>query len=251
MSPKPESKAPRLYVEAPLDARTVIDLESGQVHYLVNVMRLKPGDPVLLFNGSDGEWLGDIVEAGRRTCQVKAVRQSREQTVGGDIHYLFAPLKRARLDYMAQKATELGASVLQPVLTAHTRVERIKGERLRANAIEAAEQCGILSVPEIRAPQKLERLLETWNRDRRIIYCDEWAPQADPIASLRDVRKGPLAVLIGPEGGFSEAERRLLGDQDYVKAISLGPRIMRADTAAISALTLVQAVLGDLSETKN
>jgi 16S rRNA (uracil1498-N3)-methyltransferase len=158
---------------------------------------------------------------------------------------LFAPLKRARLDYMVQKATELGVSRLRPVLTRRTMAERINKARLRANAIEAAEQCGILRVPEIEPPAKLPTLLETWDQDRLLIFADEQAPTASPLAGLTTQRRGPLAVLIGPEGGFEADERALLLKQPFVVPISLGPRVMRADTAAVAALSLVNAVLGD------
>ncbi len=241
--------APRLFVPVELTEGITFEPEHNQAHYLLKVMRLKPGHSILVFNGHQGEWRADVIEASRRSCILKLIEQTRPQSPLGDIQYLFAPVKRARLDFLVQKATELGASVLQPVLTRRTIVERIKLERVKANAIEAAEQCGILTVPEIREPRKLEELLSHWSLDRRIIFCDENAPISDPIAALSQLDRGPLAVLIGPEGGFDETERRQLSDQKFVTSISLGPRIMRADTAGIAALTLVQAVLGDMSKT--
>ena len=170
---------------------------------------------------------------------------TRPQTPPGDLHYLFAPLKHARLDYMVQKATELGASVLHPVLTHHTNVTRLNLDRMRANAIEAAEQCNLLAVPEVLPSSSLDRVLSGWNHERRLIFCDEAAEDASPLEVLGKLENGPLALLIGPEGGFSAAEREHLIGLPFVTAISLGPRIMRADTAATAALSLVQAVLGD------
>ncbi|MBZ0215893.1 MAG: 16S rRNA (uracil(1498)-N(3))-methyltransferase [Fimbriimonadaceae bacterium] len=238
-------KAPRLFVTDDLASDETVVPEKDQIHYLINVMRMKPGRPILLFNGRDGEWRAEVTDISRRTCSLTLVEQTRKQEPIGDIHYLFAPVKRARLDYMVQKATELGASVIQPVLTRHTHIERINLDRLKANVIEAAEQCGILAIPEVLPATKLDAILDNWDITRRLIFCDENAPVADPISALRQLSPGPLAVLLGPEGGFDDAERKRLLHQDFVKPIALGPRIMRADTAAIAALTLVQAVLGD------
>jgi 16S rRNA (uracil1498-N3)-methyltransferase len=173
------------------------------------------------------------------------VHQTRPQDKGPDLHYLFAPLKRTRLDYMAQKATELGVSALRPVITRHTMTERVKTGRLLANAIEAAEQCGMLSVPEIREPEKLSKLIGEWNEKRLLIFADEAAPHTSPLETLQGCRPGPLAVLIGPEGGFEREERAQLLAKPFVLPISLGPRVMRADTAAVAALALVNAALGD------
>ena len=169
----------------------------------------------------------------------------RPQSDGPDLHYLFAPVKRARLDFMIQKATELGVSAICPVMTRHTVAARVKQERMRANAIEAAEQCGVLRVPDILEPVKLEKLLSGWPTDRTLVYCDEEAPIASPLDALNACARGPLALLIGPEGGFHEAERELLRAQSFIVPISLGPRIMRSDTAAVAALALINAVLGD------
>lgn len=241
-------KPPRLFVETPLAAGAVVELGPDQAHYLATVMRRRDGDPVLLFNGRDGEWLGDIRRAGRRSVEVALRAKERDQAAAPDIHYCFAPIKRTRLDFVAQKATELGAALLQPVLTRHTVAERVKTARLRANAVEAAEQCGVLWVPEIREPVALEAFLKGRDEARTLIFCDEAAPVADPIAALGPVPPGPLAVLTGPEGGFAEEERSALRAAANVVAISLGPRIMRADTAGVAALALVQAVLGDWSE---
>jgi 16S rRNA (uracil1498-N3)-methyltransferase len=244
--PEPyDFRSPRLFVEANLGDGATLPLEREQANYLLNVLRLGSGDSVLVFNGSSGEWLARIEVAGKRNASLAIERQTRPQSNGPDVHYLFAPLKRARLDYMVQKATEMGVARLQPVLTRHTVAERVNGERMRANVIEAAEQCGILRVPEVAAPERLDRVLASWDAGRRLIFCDEASPIADPVAALREIVPGPLAVLIGPEGGFAPEEREALIALPFVVSIAMGPRIMRADTAAVAALTLVNAVLGD------
>jgi len=239
------AKAPRLFVEADLAAGTEVICEPGQANYLANVLRLRAGSLVRLFNGRGGEWLAEITAARRGKCTLAAREKLREQETPPDIEYLFAPLKKARLDYMVQKATELGVAALRPVMTAYTVAERVNLERMRANAIEAAEQCNILWVPEVARPQTLREVLADWPTERRLIFCDEAAPVASPIAALSAVAPGPLAVLVGPEGGFKAEERKALGDADFTIPISLGPRVMRADTAAVAALSLVNAVLGD------
>ena len=238
-------QAQRLFVEADLGPGVAVACTAEQANYLRNVLRLKPGEPILLFNGRDGEWRARLAEAGKRGATLTVDAQVRPQEQAPDIDYLFAPLKRARLDYMVQKATEMGAARLRPVLTRHTAPERVNLGRMRANAIEAAEQCGILHVPEVREPEKLERVVEGWNSARTLIFCDEGSDAADPIATLGKLRRGPLALLIGPEGGFAQAERELLASKPFVARISLGPRILRADTAAVAALALLNAVLGD------
>jgi 16S rRNA (uracil1498-N3)-methyltransferase len=238
-------RSPRLFIDADLGDGVPLSLSREQANYLLNVMRLGDGASVLVFNGREGEWLARIETTGKRQANLALQRQTRPQTSGPDLHYLFAPLKRSRLDYMVQKATEMGVARLQPVLTRHTVAERVNGERMRANVIEAAEQCGILRVPEVSAPERLDRVLASWDADRRLIFCDEGAPIADPVAALREIAPGPLAVLIGPEGGFASEERDALIALPFVTRIAMGPRIMRADTAAVAALTLVNAVLGD------
>jgi 16S rRNA (uracil1498-N3)-methyltransferase len=239
------SKLQRLFVKSKLEPGAEIALPKDQAHYLGTVLRLKPGARILLFNGQDGEWHAELTAIGRKGAEARLEHQTRPQEPGPDLHYLFAPLKRARLDYMAQKATELGASALRPVITRHTMAERVKTERLRANAIEAAEQCGILRVPEVMEPEKLPELLEAWEDTRLLIFADESAPHASPLAALKTRPPGPLAVLIGPEGGFEREERAALLAKSFVLPISLGPRVMRADTAAVASLALVNAVLGD------
>ncbi|MEO1204953.1 MAG: 16S rRNA (uracil(1498)-N(3))-methyltransferase [Pseudomonadota bacterium] len=237
--------AQRLFVERDLSAGLLIDCPSEQVNYLVNVLRLKPDDTILVFNGRDGEWASRVVEAAKRRCELQIETQVRPQDAPQILHYYFAPLKKSRLDYMVQKAVELGASHLHPVLTQRTVAERIKLERVRANAIEAAEQCGILSLPHISEPLKFKALIETWSNGFPLIFCDELAAVANPLEALAAVPPGPVGVLIGPEGGFSPEEREVLLKAPFCHPISLGPRIMRADTAAVAALSIVNAVLGD------
>jgi 16S rRNA (uracil1498-N3)-methyltransferase len=235
----------RLYVEAPLGQDAPVGCTPSQAHYLGNVRRMRAGDELLVFNGRDGEWLAEIVALRRGDCELVARERTREQAGGPDVHYLFAPLKKARLDYMVQKATEMGVAALRPVITRRTQAERVNAERMRANVIEAAEQCGVLRVPEILEPQRLDAALHGWPSERILIFADEAAPIASPIEALEAVPRGPAALLIGPEGGFDEAERAMLRRQPFVHAISLGPRVVRADTAAVAALALVNAVLGD------
>jgi len=238
-------RSPRLFVDAALAPAAVLALAPNQANYLVHVLRLKPGAPVLVFNGRDGEWRAELAEAGRRATALTVGAQVRPQEGGPDIDYLFAPLKRARLDYMVEKATEMGVARLRPVLTRRTVAERVNVERMRAHAIEAAEQCGILRLPEVRAPEKLERAIAGWEAARPIVFCDEDSAESCPFTALARIPPGPVAVLIGPEGGFDPSERELLSSQPFVTRISLGPRILRADTAAVAALALVNAVLGD------
>ena len=253
--PRYDFRTPRLFVDAALDAGATIPLGREQANYLVNVLRLKPGADVLVFNGRDGEWRARLDAAARKAVK-KAVNlgveeRMREQTPAGDLHYLFAPLMHARLDYMVQKAVELGVSRLQPVLTRHTQAERVNLARMQANAIEAAEQCGILDIAETAEPVKFDLLVRRWKPDRLLVFCDEDAVVKDPVAALSAARGGgilnplPVSVLIGPEGGFAEDERAALLALPNTLRLSLGPRILRADTAAVAALALIQAVIGD------
>ncbi len=236
---------PRLFVDAPLAAGGEVTLERAQAHYLTHVLRLKAGEEVLVFNGRDGEWSATLAGGGKRTSLVVGTK-ARQQTAGADLHYLFAPLKAARLDYMVQKAVEMGVSRLVPVHTRHGQVTRINLERMRANAIEAAEQCGILSIPEIAGPVVLTRYLAERDPARCLVFCDENADAANPAAALAKASaQNGLAVLVGPEGGFAEDERAALLKQPNVVRLSLGPRILRADTAAVAALAVVQTALGD------
>ena len=236
--------APRLYVDRKLAERAEHPLAPEQTHYVRDVMRLKPGDPVRLFNAQDGEWLAYLGSVTRKSVSVICERKLAEAAPPPDIDFIFAPLKHARLDYMVQKATELGARRLRPVYTARTIVERVNLDRMKSNAVEAAEQCNLVFVPEVHEPEKLDRLLAGWDSGRALIYCDERSDGADTLALLKGL-KLPAALLIGPEGGFTPEEREGLRRLPFVTAISLGPRIMRADTAGTAALALVQAVLGD------
>lgn len=237
--------APRLFVDGDLVAGETVPLTKDQSHYLTHVLRLGNGDPVLAFNGRDGEWRCSL--AGRKGAATLDPQENlRPQPGPSTLLMCFAPLKHARLDYMVQKAVEMGAGLLQPVLTRRTQASRVNEERMRANAVEAAEQCGILAVPEVRAPVRFEALLTGWDPDRLMIFCDEDATVADPVAALAAAPRGPVAVIIGPEGGFDAAERAALLALPGHLRLSLGPRILRADTAAVAALALVGAVLGDI-----
>jgi 16S rRNA (uracil1498-N3)-methyltransferase len=237
----------RLFVESDLGAGGVVAATPEQTNYLCNVLRLKDGAPVLLFNGRDGEWRAVLGARSKRALALNVEAQTRPQEGGPDIDYLFAPLKRSRLDYMVQKATEMGVARLRPVLTRRTIAERVNVDRLAANAIEAAEQCGILRVPSVAPPEKLSAVLADWDTRRRLIFCDEDAETASPLAALGNAGDGspPLALLIGPEGGFAPEERAAVLAVPGVVRLSLGPRILRADTAAVAALALVNACLGD------
>ncbi len=220
-------------------------LGRDQAHYVQAVMRLKAGDALRLFNGRDGEWLATISSTGKRSVEAVCGERLADAVPPPDIDYLFAPLKAARLDFIAQKATEMGARRLRPVITARTIVPRIKPERLRANAIEAAEQCNLVWVPEVLPEEPLERVLDNWDIGRRLVFCDEAGDGKAPLDVLKAMAPGPLAVLVGPEGGFTPQERSRLLALSFVVPVGLGPRIMRADTAAVAILALVQATLGD------
>ncbi len=235
---------PRLHLEETLSAGGEIILSREQGHYLTGVLRLSSGDAVRAFNGRDGEWLAYLATVSKKTVSLRCERRVAEAKLPPDIDYIFAPLKHARLDYVVQKATELGARRLRPVMTSRTVAERVNLDRMRANVVEAAEQCNLVHIPEVLEPEKLEKILATWEKGRSLVYCDETMVDQNPFVSLKSVRT-PTAVLIGPEGGFTDEEKALLKSRAYVIPISLGPRIMRADTAAIAALTLVQALAGD------
>jgi len=242
--------AQRLFVEERLSAGAAVALDRDRSHYVAHVLRLKTGDAILLFNGRDGEWRARLREVGKKGVALEAEEMIRAQTPAPDVVYAFAPLKHARLDYMIQKAVEMGAARLAPVITQHTQVHRVNAERMRANAIEAAEQCGVLHVPEVAPETKLPRFLEAIAEDSLLVFCDEDAEIADPVAALRERRKNEsaasgLTLLIGPEGGFSADERALILRRRNCACISLGPRILRADTAAVAALTVAQIALGD------
>lgn len=235
----------RLYVDAALGEGVRVVIEEGQAHYLLHVMRAKLGDRLNLFNGRDGEWGAEISEIAKRTCTVTCMRLIEPQSEVPDLWLVFAPVKKTPADYLTQKATELGVRALQPIFTRRTIVTRVNTERMLANAVEAAEQSGRVTVPEIREAQSLEKVLAKWPAERRILFCDE-AGDAPSIAdALMNQRGGAWAVFTGPEGGFDPAERALLRAQANVTPVSLGTRILRADTAALAALSVWQALTGD------
>ncbi|UVC09646.1 16S rRNA (uracil(1498)-N(3))-methyltransferase [Rhizobium sp. TH2] len=235
----------RLFVESDIVSGGALPVSDGQFNYLHNVLRLEDGAELLAFNGRDGEWLVRLTYPSRKKILLEPVEQTRPQPDPCDLHYLFAPLKVGRLDYLVQKAVEMGAGVLQPVMTQHVQGKIGSIDRLRANATEAAEQCGILAIPEVREPVRLIDLLEAWDRNRRIIYCDEGAETNNPMSALDGIKEKNLALLIGPEGGFSAEEQTRLRGLPFVTAIPLGPRILRADTAAVAAMAVIQATIGD------
>ena len=234
----------RLYVTADLGAGAALSLDEGQAHYLLHVLRAKPGNLVSLFNGRDGEWLAEISQAGKRGVTATCVKQTQPQSEAPDIWLTFAPVKKTPADYLVQKAAELGVSVLQPVFTRRTIVTRINQERMQANAIEAAEQSGRLSVPVVREDTTFEQLLASWPKERRLFFCDEGG-DAKPLAEAARSATGPAAILTGPEGGFDPAERAALRALPFVTPVTLGPRILRADTAALAALAIWQSAAGD------
>jgi 16S rRNA (uracil1498-N3)-methyltransferase len=248
--PRYDFSAQRLFVEEQLAAGRQFRLNQTQANYLLSVLRMRDCERILVFNGRDGEWLAELTNASKRSADLLVVRQIRAQESGPDIDYCFAPLKHARLDYVVQKAVEMGARRLIPVLTKRTQVSRINLARMRANAIEAAEQCGILAVPDIPSELSVSSYLAQRSPDRLLIFCDEEAEVADPVTALRAAKEkagdpSQVALLIGPEGGFDPSERAAIVAAANVLPISLGPRILRADTAAVAGLALVQAVLGD------
>ncbi|MFK4812894.1 16S rRNA (uracil(1498)-N(3))-methyltransferase [Devosia sp. ZW T5_3] len=246
--PRTHASLPRLHIEPDLAAHAQLTLGKDQSLYLAAVLRKSVGDEVVLFNGRDGAWLARLASDSKKSVTLDLVEQIAPQTPVSDLWYGFAPLKTERLDYVVQKAVEMGAGVIQPVLTKFTQVSRLKHEKLVANAIEAAEQCEVLSVPKVATEITLDRLIDGWateQGERKLILADESAASASPVDTLTALRGQPIGVLIGPEGGFSEDERAKLRAQNFVIPISLGPRILRADTAAVAALAVIQATIGD------
>ena len=236
---------PRLCLDDALALGVTAPLTPEAANYLVNVLRLKPGARVLVFNGRDGEFAAEL-SGERKRATLTMTEKTREQEFPPPVDYLFAPLKHARLDYMAQKAVEMGARSLRPVLTRRTQGGRLNLERLEANAREACEQCGVIWRPEVFAAQPLPAALAQWPAEKLLVFCDEDAPTANPLAALAAAPRPPaVGLLIGPEGGFDDEERALIGRLPQVLRLSLGPRILRADTAAVAALALIQAHFGD------
>ncbi|HWY81493.1 MAG TPA: 16S rRNA (uracil(1498)-N(3))-methyltransferase [Roseiarcus sp.] len=239
-------RTPRLCVSQDLAEGAGVKLDPQPTNYLVNVLRLGAGSHVLLFNGRDGEFSASLAASSRKSASLIVGARTRAQETPPDVDYLFAPLKHTRLDYMAQKAVEMGASRLRPVITRHTQVSRVNLERLQANAIEACEQCGVIWTPEIAPVEPLTEALKRWPPERLLVFCDEEADQASPLDALGSARADSgVGLLIGPEGGFGDDERAAILSAPRVLHLSLGPRILRADTAAVAALTLIQATLGD------
>ena len=235
----------RLHVVCDLGDRAEIALTREQAHYLFGVMRLAQGGSLLLFNGRDGEWMAEVAEAGKRSGTLICRAQTRAQETPPDLWLLFAPLKKTRTDFVAEKAAELGCRRVAPVFTRFTNSERVNVDRLRANAIEAAEQCGLLTIPEVAEPAQLAKVLDGWDASRRLLFCDERRDAPSAAEALANAPDGPWAVLIGPEGGFAPEEVERLRGLPFVTPVSLGPRVLRADTAAVAALSLWQAAKGD------
>ncbi len=234
----------RLYVDAALSEGQTVPLSKEQAHYLFGVMRLGTGDFVALFNGRDGEYLSEVVEAGKRKGVLLCQKQSKPLQLPPDLWLLFAPIKKARTDFIVEKAAEMGAARICPVQTEYTNSERIRRDRLQAHAVEAAEQCGGTFVPEVTELVRLNKMLDGWPADRQLIFCDETLVSARQVLRAEGA-PSKAAILIGPEGGFSEKERNFLKSLSFVTQISLGPRILRADTAVVAAMTIWQSVLGD------
>ncbi|MBW8814816.1 MAG: 16S rRNA (uracil(1498)-N(3))-methyltransferase [Caulobacterales bacterium] len=235
----------RLFIPQDLSAGAELDLDEGQSRYLAAVMRQAVGDEVLAFNGRDGEWRARIAAVGKRAVRLQALAQTRPQQVGPDLDLVIALVKRARLETIVEKAAELGARRVRPVLTERTNADHTRVDRLQAIAVEASEQTGRLDVPQVVDPERLDRLLAAWEPGRRLLFCDEAGDAPPVLEALSGAAAEPWAILIGPEGGFSAAERDRLRALPFATAVTLGPRILRADTAAISALTLWQAAAGD------
>ncbi|HTJ57364.1 MAG TPA: 16S rRNA (uracil(1498)-N(3))-methyltransferase [Devosiaceae bacterium] len=246
--PRTHASLPRLFVETSLEQGKPTNLGKEQSLYLASVLRKEVGDEAVLFNGRDGAWLARLTSDAKKNVVLEPSEQIAPQPPRGDLWYGFAPLKAARLDYVIQKATEMGVATIQPVITRFTQVTKIQIERMRANAIEAAEQCEVLNVPQVLPEIGLDRLVAQWSGeqgDRVLLLADESAPSGSPVDQIVAIGGRPVGLLIGPEGGFSDEERARLLAQPFVIPISLGPRILRADTAAVAALAVIQSIIGD------
>ena len=249
MPPRVDFTSQRLFIPTPMQAGLEIILDRTQTNYLINVLRMKEGASLLVFNGKDGEWRASVTNPHKKQATISLIEQTRQQTHPTNIWLCFAPLKTARLDYTVQKAVEMGASRIIPMLTHRTQVSRLKMDRIRANIIEAAEQCGILTIPDVDEEIKLPKLLDSLTADRAVVFCDEAAETADPMAALSNLKKhSAVALFIGPEGGFDRDERQLICARQSTVVIALGPRILRADTASVAALTIIQLAVGDWYE---
>jgi 16S rRNA (uracil1498-N3)-methyltransferase len=251
MPPRTDLTLQRLFIDLPMQGGRILPLDRQQANYLLNVLRMREGAELLVFNGNDGEWRAVLSDVQKKSAVLTVTTQTRPQTRPGTIWLAFAPLKTARLDYMVQKAVEMGASRLIPVLTHRTQVSRLKTDRMRANVIEAAEQCGVLSIPDVAAEVKLASFLPILEPSSTVLFCDETAGVSDPVKALMEISQTgskpatPVVILIGPEGGFDEEERQMILARKPCIALALGPRILRADTAAVAALAAVQIALGD------
>ena len=238
-------KLKRLFVDEPLAEGAAIEAGRDKSHYLLTVLRMEPGADLLAFNGRDGEWRVRLEAPAKKKAVLVPLSLERPQPSAPDLVFCFAPIKAGRLHWMVEKAVEMGAGVIQPVLTQFTQSSRLNPEKMRAWILEAAEQCGVLAIPELRDAVRLDYLVENWDGPRQLIFCDEDSESQNPVQHLETIGEKPLALLIGPEGGFSDSERSLLRAKRFVTAIPLGPRILRADTAAVAALTAVQMICGD------
>lgn len=247
MPPRVDFKSQRLFVGHDLRAGLEAPLSEAHAHYLLTVLRMESGDKLLAFNGKDGEWRVEVTRQSKRAGLLTVLSQTRPQTPLNDLTLLFAPIRKERMDWLVQKVVEMGAGAIQPVITEHTQTPKIRADKLESAIIEAAEQCGVLAVPTLQPAQNLPDLVATWDQNRALFWCDEHALVATPTRILADSRDKPKAVLVGPEGGFSEAERAMLLALPSAHAIALGPRILRADTAVVAALAAVQLVAGDWS----
>jgi 16S rRNA (uracil1498-N3)-methyltransferase len=245
MPPRIDFKSQRIFVDHDLRESLRAPLSDEHAHYLLTVLRMETGATLLAFNSRDGEWRVEVERTSKRAGSLTVLSQARAQTPLNDLTFLFAPIKKERMDWMVQKAVEMGAGRIGPVITEHTQNQKLRADKLQANIVEAAEQCGVLAIPSLLPSQNLGVLLTSWDESRTLIWCDEHADVDDPAKAMADLKGKPLAVLIGPEGGFSSVERAALSGFTSARGISLGPRILRADTAAVASLTAVQLCVGD------
>lgn len=245
MPPRIDFKSQRLFVDHDLAPGLRAPLSEAHAHYLLTVLRMESGAELLAFNGRDGEWRVAVERASKKAGSLLVGAQTGPQTPRNDLHFLFAPIKKDRLGWLVEKAVEMGAGTIAPVITDHTQNKAIKHDKLAAHVVEAAEQCGVLAVPDLQKAQSLDATLQGWDSARRLIFCDEHSETRNALPALQPLNGQPLALLIGPEGGFSARERERLLSLPFVTTLSLGPRILRADTAAVAALAAVQIAAGD------